>query len=152
VFSTVSFTLLGLWLVVVQTRFDDWAGSRAHLRMAYAIFLNFAVPAAMSVLSLVNPNSAALWRISFCGAAAIGAVGVVLAGAPARHQRGAVPVFAVGRWAAVVIYVAVALVALFSGAVSQALDGLNALQVEAILLSVLVLVNLNVAWAVLVAE
>ena len=152
VFGTASFTLLGLWLVIVQTRFDDWSASPAHRRMAYAIFLNFAVPAAMSILSLVNPDSAALWRISFCVAAAMGAIGVVLARVPTRDRGKAPLVFRVGHWAAVVLYVTIALVALFSSAVSQAVGGLTALQVEAILLSMLVLLNLNVAWAVLVAE
>ena len=39
VFSTVCFTLLGLWLIVVQTRHAEWRQSSIHRRRAYGVSL-----------------------------------------------------------------------------------------------------------------
>ena len=63
-FSPVAFTVLGLWLVVVQTRHSDWSGSAEHRRRAYAVSLHFALPGLMSLLSLVDPNSKAMWKVT----------------------------------------------------------------------------------------
>ena len=71
-FSPVAFTVLGLWLVVVQTRHSDWSGSAEHRRRAYAVSLHFALPGLMSLLSLVDPNSKAMWKVSFTVIAVLG--------------------------------------------------------------------------------
>jgi hypothetical protein len=36
-FATVCFTLLGLWIVVVQTRHAEWRRSAVHRRRAYGL-------------------------------------------------------------------------------------------------------------------
>ena len=51
-FAPLTFTVFGLWLVVVQTRHADWARSPVHRRRAYAVSLHFAIPGLMSLLSL----------------------------------------------------------------------------------------------------
>src|SRR6266536_2399084 len=66
-FGTVCFTLLGLWLVVVQTRHAEWRGVAAHRRRAYGVALHFSLPGLMTLLSLVDPASMTLWRVSFAG-------------------------------------------------------------------------------------
>ena len=38
-FAPLTFTVFGLWLVVVQTRHADWARSPVHRRRAYAVSL-----------------------------------------------------------------------------------------------------------------
>ena len=73
-FSAVCFTLLGLWLIVVQTRHAEWRGSAPHRRRAYGVALHFSLPGLMSLLALVNPDSSALWRTSFAIVAIGGAV------------------------------------------------------------------------------
>ena len=40
--STVCFTLLGLWIIVVQTRHGEWRHSAVHRRRAYAVALHFS--------------------------------------------------------------------------------------------------------------
>src|SRR2546421_6505063 len=70
-FAPLSFTVFGLWLVVVQTRHAEWAQSPEHRRRAYAVSLHFAIPGLMSLLSLVDPSDKTLWR---------GALGVAAAG------------------------------------------------------------------------
>ena len=54
-FSTVCFTLLGLWIIVVQTRHAEWRKSAVHRRRAYGVALHFSLPGLMSLLSLVDP-------------------------------------------------------------------------------------------------
>lgn len=60
----MSFTLLGLWFVVVQTRHAEWSQSPEHQRRASAVSLHFAFPGLMSFLALVDPDSRLL-----CGSA-----------------------------------------------------------------------------------
>jgi len=64
-FGTVCFTLLGLWLIVVQTRHAEWRGVAVYRRRAYGVALHFSLPGLMSLLALVSPASATLWRVSF---------------------------------------------------------------------------------------
>ena len=63
-FATVCFTLLGLWIIVVQTRHAECRRSAVHRRRAYGVALHFSLPGLMSLLSLVDPASTARWRIS----------------------------------------------------------------------------------------
>src|SRR5215470_9545075 len=39
--SAVCFTLLGLWLIIVQTRHGEWRHSLLHRRRAYGVALHF---------------------------------------------------------------------------------------------------------------
>ena len=71
-FATVCVTLLGLWIIVVQTRHGEWRHSAVHRRRAYGVALHFSLPGLMSLLSLVDPASTTLWRISFAVVAAGG--------------------------------------------------------------------------------
>src|SRR5438874_7195855 len=66
-FAPLTFTVFGLWLVVVQTRHADWSRSPEHRRRAYAVSLHFAIPGLMSLLSLVDPSDKTLWRGAFGG-------------------------------------------------------------------------------------
>ena len=54
-FSTVCFTLLGLWIIVVQTRHAEWRRSVVHRRRAYGVALHFSLPGLMSLLWLIRP-------------------------------------------------------------------------------------------------
>src|SRR5438105_13934360 len=77
-FAQISFTVFGLWLVVVQTRHADWSRSPEHRRRAYAVSLHFAIPGLMSLLSLVDPSDKTLWRAALRVSAQGGS-------APPRH-------------------------------------------------------------------
>jgi hypothetical protein len=87
-FSAVCFTLLGLWLIVVQTRHAEWRGSPLHRRRAYAVAMHFSLPGLMSLLALVDPESSALWRASFATAAIGGAVALLALRGPAPGKLG----------------------------------------------------------------
>src|SRR5215470_14395168 len=128
-FGPVCFTLLGLWLIVVQTRHTEWRGVAAHRRRAYGVALHFSLPGLMSLLSLVNPASMTLWRVSFAVAAASGAIVLLLV-------RGSLPGAAgrVAYLAAVALYALIAVIAAVPGLVTSVGLPARALQVEAVLL------------------
>src|SRR5690606_24378675 len=64
VIGGVSFTLLGLWQVVVTSR-KDWRLSPQRRMLAYTVALHFLLPAMMSVLSMVAPGEPIIWRVVF---------------------------------------------------------------------------------------
>jgi hypothetical protein len=97
------FSLLGLWIIVVQTRHREWRQSAVHRRRAYGVALHFSLPGLMSLLSLVDPASTTLWRVSFAVVAAGGVMALVLVRAPAPTGLGAA-----AYGAAVVLYLLIA--------------------------------------------
>jgi hypothetical protein len=143
-FATVCFTLLGLWIIVVQTRHAEWRQSPVHRRRAYAIALHFSLPGLMSLLSLVDPASTDLWRISFAIVAGGGVLALALVRGPAPTGLGAA-----AYMAAVVLYVLIALVAVAPGMVAEIGVLARPLRVEAVLLTALVFLGVNVAWLLL---
>jgi hypothetical protein len=147
VFSTVCFTLLGLWLIVVQTRHSEWRASSVHRRRAYGVSLYFALPGLMGLLSLVDPASSDMWRVSF-GLVALGGVVVLfVVRGPAPTQLGLAAYVA-----AMVLYGLVAIVAIAPGTVGDAGIDAAPLRIEAVLLTVLVFLGVNVAWLLLFDE
>jgi len=144
-FAPLTFTVFGLWLVVVQTRHADWSRSPDHRRRAYAVSLHFAIPGLMSLLSLVDPTDQTLWRVSF-GLSATG--GAVILG---YLQLSSIPTPQGRLWrlessSAVLLYIMIVLVAIGPGVAKE----LGApLRIEAILLSLIVFLGVNVAWALM---
>src|SRR5438270_13053565 len=147
-FAQISFTVVGRWLVVVQTRHADWSRSPEHRRRAYAVSLHFAIPGLMSLLSLVDPNDNTLWRVSF-GLSAAGAALII-----GYLQLSSIPTPTGRLWrlessVAILIYVLIILVALGPGV---AKDIGAPLRIEAILVSLMVFLGINVAWALMFDE
>jgi hypothetical protein len=146
-FSTVCFTLLGLWIIVVQTRHADWRRLSVYRRRAYGVALHFSVPGVMGLLSLIDVESMELWRISFAIAAAGGAVVLVLVRGPAPTWLGMACYVA-----AVVLYVLIAIIAIAPSIVADIGISARPVRVEAVLLTTLVFLGVNVAWLLLFDE
>jgi hypothetical protein len=147
VFATVCFTLLGLWIIVVQTRHAEWRQLAIHRRRAYGVALHFSLPGLMGLLSLVDPASTALWRISFAIVAAGGAIVLALVRGPGPTMLG-VAAYLV----AVVLYVLIAVVAVAPSIVAGLGVSIRPLRVEAVLLTTVVFLGVNVAWLLLFDE
>jgi len=150
-FAAACFALLGLWVVVVQIRLDDW---RADLigkgRRAYGVALHFALPGMMGVFALVDESSHVFWRVSFVVVAFGGAVVTfvvssfpVLVPDGRRRTRSLPGIDRVGlaAFAAIVLYILVGVFAIKGGTI--------ALRIDAVLLTVLVFLGFNVAWLLL---
>jgi hypothetical protein len=151
-FAPVCFTLLGLWLIVVQTRHSEWRGSAVHRSRAYALAANFALPGMMGLLSLVDPGNKTLWRCSFAVVAIAGAAAFVWMAlwGPGRGRHPAVGGFAL--WSVALLYAVVAVVAVVPTLVKDAGISLTPLEVEAILLSILVFIAASVAFILIFDE
>jgi hypothetical protein len=147
-FAPLSFTVYGLWLIVVQTRHADWRHSPEHRRRAYAVSLHFAIPGLMSLLALVDPANTTVWRVSFAASAAGGAVilgYLQFSSVPTPRGR----LWQMESTASIILYVLVLLVAIAPGV---ARDIGAPLRVEAVLLSLIVFLGINVAWALMFDE
>ena len=146
-FATVCFTLLGLWIIVVQTRHADWRRLPIHRRRAYGVALHFSLPGLMGLIALIDPDSTQLWRIAFAIAAAGGAVVLVLVRGPAPTWLGMASYVT-----AVLLYVLIAIVAIAPGIIADLGVSARPVRVEAVLLTVLVFLGANVAWLLLFDE
>jgi len=143
-FSAVCFTLLGLWLIVVQTRHGEWRDSPLHRRRAYGVAMHFSLPGLMSLLALVDPASSALWRVSFAIAATGGAVALIALRGPAPGRPGLAAYVL-----AIALYALVGILAVAPGIVTGLVPGAAPVRAEAILLTTLVFAGVNVAWLLL---
>jgi hypothetical protein len=147
--SAISFTLLGLWWVVVQSH-DAWRANPARRRMAYAVSLHFLLPGAMSVLSLVAPDAAWMWRLTFATAGILGIIGAVTVLRTLREEYDAPRLARLIEWVAIPVYAVVAIVALVPELVGNLGLGLTPLQVEGFTLAVLIFLGVQVAWILMV--
>lgn len=144
--SQISFTLLGFWWAVAQFRHDDWVGDGGRRRMAHVVSLLFLLPGVMSLISMLAGDTRIIWRLSFGAAGVLGLLATLLIvlGTPDEGE---------GRWlrpgALFVAAPLYGLVTLFAIAPELASDllGLQPLQAEGILLSLLVFLGVNLAWA-----
>ncbi len=145
-FAPLCFTLLGLWLIVVQTRHEEWRRSSPHRARAYALSLNFALPGTMALLALIDPGNHTIWRAAFATVAfgALGVLGWLAFLGPGR--AGARVISSLTSGLVGLLYLVIAIVALAPTVPNNIGVHLPALEAEELLLSVLVLVAVNVAW------
>ena len=148
-FAPISFTILGLWFIVVQTRHADWAGSHEHRRTASVVALQFGLPGLMSLLSLVSPSSHLMWRVAFSVSSLVGPAALLaLSFGPAGQPR----LLGAGRAVSLGLFILVGIIAVAPGTLGDVGIHVVPLQAEATLLSLLVFVGLTVAWLLLFAE
>jgi hypothetical protein len=145
-FAPLSFTVLGLWFVVVQTRHSEWIVSDAHRRRASVVALQFALPGLMSLLALVAPGSAIMWRVSFAATSIAGAIALVALFVYGRRRFG---ILEIGHILSFFLFVVVAVVAISPSVVANVGLRVAPLRVEATLLSLLVFTGISVAWIML---
>jgi hypothetical protein len=138
-FSPACLTLLGLWLVAVQMRSEEVRASQELRHRAYTVALFFALPGLMSVIALIDTGNALFWRVSFAVIALVGAAVLF----PTRGLAGGRGVRNTADVVALVLYTAVAALALVGGADAQ--------RAEAVLLTALIFLGFNVAWLFLFA-
>jgi hypothetical protein len=145
----VSFTLLGLWLLVVTSR-RDWQQKRARRLLAYTVSLHFLLPGMMSILSMVAPDEPLVWRSVFTISSVCGAIAAVL------YRRALVEEYDVPRlamvvgWVVLPVYLLITLLALVPTIPADLGLSLKGIQVEAILVSLVLFLGVQAAWILLV--
>jgi hypothetical protein len=153
-FGPACFALLGLWVVAVQVRVEDWLDDPERKRRCYGIALHFALPGLMSVLALVDEQTHTFWRVSFVIVGISGAL--VLAavwGLPVRprHEPSGRRRLPRADWLAVAAYLA-AIVLYLAIVVLAIKGGQNELRTAAVLQTVLVFLGFNAAWLLLLDD
>lgn len=112
--AQVCFTLLGLWWLVLQTKYSEWIGDSERRRMATNVSLYFLLPGVMSLVALLGSDIPALWRTAFVVASVIGAIETFAAVRRTSAPSGRRVVVA-GQWVGFALYVLIALVSLIPG-------------------------------------
>lgn len=145
--AQISFTLLGLWWVVVQFKHQEWMPDAQLRRMSYDISLYFLLPGIMSLLSLLAADAKFLWRIGFGLAGLLGLVETILfLVGNNKTSTGSSQPMRVGRWGVVIIYALIILVASFPDLVPTLGVPLKAIEVEGIMVALLIFLGVNFAW------
>lgn len=143
--AQVSFTLLGLWWLVIQTSREYWMADPSRRRTGYHLSLYFVLPGTMSLLSLLATEASALWNVGFAAAGSLGAaesLHFIKKGEAHRMSRGAFMALPL----VVAIYALVTVIAVAPTLPSAVGLELSALVVEGILIAVLLPLGVNLAW------
>lgn len=148
VVSAINFTLLGLWWVAAKGWVDRVGGTASARRTGYLVSLQFVIPGTVSLLAQVAPEVALVWRTAFALAGAIGAVGVVMLATELRRMSEARIAPALFVVLGVPLYVAVAVVAAVPAVTASLPPTFTPIQVEALLVTLLVFLGTQEAWAV----
>jgi hypothetical protein len=145
--AQLCFTLLGLWLLVLQTKYTEWIGAPARRRMITNIALYFLLPGTMSLLALISPQAHYLWQIAFLVAGGLGAFETAALLRSERKHRSAGWLTQVVRYVGIALYVIiclVALVALFPAAMRA--THIVPLMVAGIVVTFIVVAGVTLAW------
>jgi hypothetical protein len=149
-FSTIAFTIFGLWMFVAQARFREWMENRDQYRRASAVSIQFALPGLMALIALIDPESASLWRAAF-GITSVVAVVLLVA---LQRRPGGTPAGAneVSNWIAVALFACIAVIAVAPRLASDMGVGGPTRRLEVFFFCMLLLNGLVVAWMMLFAE
>jgi hypothetical protein len=140
--SATCFTLVGLWWSVVKDK-SEWFRNEATRRLAGGVYASFLIPGLMSLAAQVGGDIPLIWQGVFV-IAALG--GVSFSSRLIRLTRQANPTgaFSKNSWVVPVLYGVVLFFALFPG--FARLLGLQPLQMEGLILSLLILCAHMLAW------
>lgn len=140
--SATCFALVGLWWTVVKDR-PQWFKDEAAKRMAGGVFSSFLIPALMSMGAQVGGDTPLLWQLVFVVAAG---AGIIFSSRLINSVKTINPTGLYGKnsWVVPFLYGLVLLFAIFPGVAF--FFGLQPLQLEGLLLTMLVLAGNLLAW------
>jgi hypothetical protein len=143
ILAATCFTLVGLWWSVVKSK-PEWLTNETTRRLAGGVYASFLIPGLMSLGAQIGgTNTPFLWQLVFIIAAAAGITfsSRLISLTRAANPKGA---FSKNSWAVPTLYGLVLFFAIFPG-LARAI-GLLPLQMEALLLSGLILIAHMMAW------
>ena len=152
-YSTVaqaSFTLLGLWWVVLQIRYGPWMRDPRVRRAVYDISLYFLLPGMMSLMALLAADVSTIWRISFAVAGVVGALESALSILHTRGHDSPSRIIDLGNWLSLVLYPAVAAIAIRRTIPHEIGIELRPLEAEGILIGLLLILGVLLGAALFV--
>ncbi len=104
----------------------------------------------MSLLSIIAPGVALVWQLTFAVAGAFGMAGVLLTLKALRAEHDAPRMVSVMQWVVLPVYGFVTLLALLPGLPAGLGLELSALQVEAIVVTLILVFGVQSAWILMV--
>jgi len=145
--SATCFGLAGLWWSVVKDK-PEWHTNEAKKRMAGGVYASFLIPGVMSLAAQIGVESSLVWRGVFLIAAV---AGITFSGKLINLTRETNPngAFSRNSWVVPVLYGLVLFFSVFTGLAGYI--GLQALQLEALLLCGLILCAHAMAWEFMTA-
>jgi hypothetical protein len=152
-YSTVaqaSFTLLGLWWVILQIRYGPWLRNSRTRWAVYDISLYFLLPGMMSLMSLLAADVSTIWRVSFAVAGVAGVLESILSLANARGQDSPARLVDLGNWASLVLYPAIVAIAIRRTIPEEIGIHLSPLEAEGILVATLLALGVLLGAALFV--
>jgi len=141
--SATCFTLVGLWWSVVKSK-QEWFKDEVTRRLAGGVYASFLIPGLLSMgAQLGGTAQPILWQVIFLFG---GLAGVAYSSRLLQRTRTADSYgsFSKNRWAIPLLYGIVILFALFPGLAR--LLGLQPLQMEGLLVTILILIAHMLAW------
>jgi len=75
--SGICFTLLGLWWVAVQMKYDLWMSTPARRLTAYAASMHFIAPGLIALIAVLSAEEGEIWRL---GSVIGGMLGALVSG------------------------------------------------------------------------
>jgi len=147
--SQVCFTLLGFWLIVLQTKYHEWSGKTERRRMIVNISLYFLLPGTMSLLAMLAIQATAIWRVAFVVTSVLGAVESLFMVRNLQQAERPYWVAIFLRAIELVLFALIAVVGLFPDFFKFA--GLTPLTVAGVLLTLIVVGGIALMWIYLIA-
>lgn len=140
--AATCFTLVGLWWSVVKSK-KEWFTDEAMKRMAGGVYASFLIPGVMSLAAQIGVDAPLIWRGVFIIAAV---AGFSFSSRLIKLTRQANPngAFSKNSWVVPILYGLILFFAVFAGLARYM--GLQALQLEALLLCGLILCAHAMAW------
>ena len=140
----ICFTLLGLWWVVVQFKYELFMSSQSMRLTAYVACMHFLAPGVIALVAVLSSQEASIWRFGSLAGSLLGllASGLALRSADlTRAQR-------VEEIALLVLF----MVMLALSFVTTELFGLKPILVEALINIGVVVLGVQYAWQFFTAE
>jgi hypothetical protein len=140
--AATCFTLVGLWWSVVKSK-PEWIAKEQTRRLSGGVYASFLIPGLMSLAAQIGGTTPFVWQLVFIIAAG---AGIVFSSRLIELNRAANPggAFSRNSWAVPLLHGLVLFFAIFPGLAR--VIGLAPLQLEALLLSGLILVAHMMAW------
>ncbi|HEU5437843.1 MAG TPA: hypothetical protein VFU88_01035 [Ktedonobacterales bacterium] len=141
--AQLCFTLLGLWWLVLQTKYAEWIGNPQRRRMATNISLYFLLPGSMSLVALLAAQTRPLWQVAFLIASGIGVVETLFL-LRSSVRKSATLVSRTLPWFGAALYALIVLAALLPGVPQR--YGVAPLTVAGVMLTLLIVLGVSLAW------
>ncbi|HEX2103585.1 MAG TPA: hypothetical protein VHF51_08025 [Solirubrobacteraceae bacterium] len=148
--AQASFTLLGLWWVLLQIRYEAWFADVDYRRAVYDISLYFLLPGMMGLGALLAAQEPTIWRGVFAVLGAVGVVESALVVGGMRVLRAWPALVAVADWGSLVAYALLVAVALSPQLPRDVGLGLRPLEAEGMLVAILLMLGITLACALFV--